>query len=291
MQRIFSGAYLAGDSEVTLALLVEAALRVAPSDAVVTGVTALRCYGLAVGPLRPLHLVTTHVHPVRRPGLQVTRTAVLPAARHRVVHAERAFVGAAPALDLVELVSAGDHLVRTRQVTSELLVATASTARGRGALLARRAAGLVRARVDSPRETELRLCLVLAGLPEPECNPLVGDEFEAVGRVDMRYREFGVLLEYEGDQHRRDRWQWNRDIERHEGFAAEGRTLVRMTAARMNRPRAVVGRVLQALRAGGYKGPDPKFTAEWVALFSPSVRESRRRRAFEPLSRTLDDPR
>ena len=145
----------------------------------------------------------------------------------------------------------------------------------------RRAAGLVRARVDSVRETELRLCLVLAGLPEPTCNPVVGDARDAVGRGDLVHRRLRVVLEYEGDQHRTDVRQWNRDIERQEQFEATGWRVVRITAERMRRPRAVVSRVLHVLRAAGYDGPDPVFGPEWTALFSPAVRAARTARAFE----------
>jgi hypothetical protein len=94
-------------------------------------------------------------------------------------------------------------------------------------------------------------------------------------------RELRVVLEYEGDQHRTDARQWNRDIERHEGFDATGWRLVRITAERMSRPRSVVIRVLQVLRDAGYAGPDPVFGPEWVALFEPSVRRARSARAFE----------
>jgi hypothetical protein len=60
-------------------------------------------------------------------------------------------------------------------------------------LAARRAAGLVRARVDSVPETRLRLCLVLAGLPTPDCNLVMGTHARPIGRVDLVFKEFGVL--------------------------------------------------------------------------------------------------
>ncbi len=234
-----------------------------------------------MGPIHPVHLVTTHRHPVRRPGLRVTRVAVLPRSVSRLVNPEDAFVAAAPALDLVELVAAGDHLVRRGLLTPHVLVEAAGRHRGRGAVLTRRAAALVRERVDSPRETELRLCLVLAGLPEPACNLVVGDDQEVVGRADLVYRQLRVLLEYEGDQHRRDVQQWNRDIERQEQLDATGWRMVRITAERMRRPRSVVSRVLSVLRAAGYDGPDPVFGPDWTALFGPAVRSARSARAFD----------
>jgi hypothetical protein len=76
---------------------------------------------------------------------------------------------------------------------------------GRGVLLVRAAVGLARERVDSPRETWLRLCLVLAGLPMPECNLIIGDGQGPIGRVDLVYLMYSVIIEYEGDQHRTDR--------------------------------------------------------------------------------------
>ena len=281
VQRLFVGAYRRSGDRPGLPDLVRAALLVAPPGALVTGVTALRLLGAAVGRVRPVHLVGTHPHPVRRPGLRVTRVAVLPPGVDGLVAAEVAFVAAAPALDLVELVAAGDHLVRRGLTTSAALVGAAERYRGRGSVLARRAAGLVRERVDSPRETELRLCLVLAGLPEPACNVVVGDDREAVARGDLVYRRLRVVLEYEGDQHRTDVRQWNRDIERQEQLEATGWRAVRITAERMRRPRSVVSRVLQVLRDAGYQGPDPVLGPEWTTSFAPGVRAARSARAFE----------
>jgi len=123
---------------------------------------------------------------------------------------------------------------------------------GRGVVAARAAITLVRERVDSPRETWLRLCLVLAGLPTPECNLIIGDDQGPMGRVDLVYRAYKLIIEYEGDQHRTDRHQWNADIDRHEDFARDNWTLIRITSARARWPRQVVRAVDQALRANGY---------------------------------------
>ena len=40
--------------------------------------------------------------------------------------------------------------------------------------------------------------------------------------MDLVYLEFRILIEYEGDQHRIDRFQWNRDIDRQEGSPGPG---------------------------------------------------------------------
>jgi hypothetical protein len=118
----------------------------------------------------------------------------------------------------------------------------------------------------------LRLCLVLAGLPEPACNVVLGDAEFPIGRVDLAYLHWKVIIEYEGDQHRTDARQWNIDINRQEQFTAAGWTVIRVTAEAMRRPRSVVRRVLGALRAAGLVVRDPRFSAEWVHLFETSAR-------------------
>jgi hypothetical protein len=58
--------------------------------------------------------------------------------------------------------------------------------------------------------------LILAGLPMPECNLIIGDDQGPMGRVDLVYLAYKLIIEYEVDQHRTDRGQWNGDIDRQE---------------------------------------------------------------------------
>lgn len=81
-----------------------------------------------------------------------------------------------------------------------------------------------------------------------------------------------MIVEYEGDQHRTDKGQWSADIHRGEEFSALGYRTIRITAAHLRRPRSVVWRVLDAIRAGGYAGPEPTFGLEWRSLFERKVR-------------------
>ena len=121
-------------------------------------------------------------------------------------------------LQLNDLVAVGDHLLRP-----ELGLATAPeiTARilqysgNRGARRLRAAGALIRPRVESRRETFLRLFLMMCGFPEPETNlniPLPAGKRRVRG--DLVYLRYKILVEYDGEQHRTDSAQYNRDAER-----------------------------------------------------------------------------
>ena len=264
--RLGRGAYLRRDGLTAEASLVMGVLLTVPPETLVTGVSGLRLLGVEVGSPEPLRFVTTHPRQVRRKGVRVTRVATLPPRLGSVAVAEYCWVVAAQDLNLIELVTAGDWLLRAELTTLPRLTAYLDVCSMRGIAPAREAIALVRERVDSVRETWLRLCLIFAGLPMPGCNPTVRG-VRGYGRVDLVYLEYRVLIEYEGDQHRGDRRQWNRDIDRYDDFTAAGFIVVRITADRARYPRLVVRRIYEAIRAGGYCGPEPVFDERWMALF------------------------
>jgi hypothetical protein len=273
VHRELRGVYLTSEGERSERDRVRAALLVLPKDAVVDSVTALRLHGVDLTGGDPLRFVSEHPHQVRRPEVVVRRTGIQPTGVVSVdgiltLGPEAAFVAAARDLDLVSLVAAGDWLVRLGRASPGSVIQAAATASGRGSRVVRRAAALVRERVDSVQETRLRLAVVLAGLPEPEVNPVVWARGRPVGRVDLFLWAYRTVIEYEGDQHRTDRAQWNRDIRRQEQLVGDGSHLVRVTAERMRSPRAVVLTIHEAMVEGGYRGPAPVFDAEWHCLFA-----------------------
>jgi hypothetical protein len=271
-RRLHHGVYAPAASVTTLVGLVAAALVVLPEDAVVTGVTALHLYGIEVGNPLPVQAVTATTAQTRRAGIRLIRAQRLPARRSGIAHPVAAWLSACSEIDLLDAVAAGDWLVHRRLATVEVLVQSADAITGRGCRLARRAARLSAAGVESPRESKLRLALVLAGLPAPRCNVTLGNDTFAIGRVDMLCDEFKVIIEYDGDQHRLDRSQWNLDLDRNDAFADLGYVTIRVTAARMRRPREVVRRVYAKLVERGYRGPEPVFNEEWRALFEADRR-------------------
>ena len=168
--------------------------------------------------------------------------------------------------------AAADWLIRLHRTTPAQLIDAAAEAAGRGCRLARRAAALARAEVDSPKETEVRLVLVLAGLPEPRCNPRIGTDREPIGRMDLVLDPYRLIVEYDGEQHRTDPWQWSRDIARHEAAVNAGYTIIRITAGRLLHPREIAHTVYARLAERGYPGPPPTFSPEWHALFESNRR-------------------
>ena len=190
-----------------------------------------------------------------------------PPAKGRILTPPAAWATASCDLNLVELVVAGDWLVRLKKSTPAALRAYAATLTGRHSRTVRRAADLVRERVDSPPESRLRLCLVLAGLPEPVCNLDIGDDVFFIAKPDLAYLIHRLLLEYEGDHHRTDRAQWQKDIKRERQLRKAGYELVRITAETLRRPRELVRDVHALLVQAGYSGPEPDFTPEWRACF------------------------
>ncbi|AMB59059.1 hypothetical protein AWU67_09545 [Microterricola viridarii] len=164
-------------------------------------------------------------------------------------------------LSVDELVMLGDALTRRTNPLSDLDAMVGSLdrlTRHRGIVALREAATLVRPRTDSPRESECRLLLVRAGLPEPEVNGTILDEdgnFVAYG--DMVYREYKVLVEYDGGQHRDDEAQFHRDIDRLDLLMALGWRVLRFNRSHLRADAVIVARTREALLQRGWRPHNP----------------------------------
>lgn len=251
VRTLVRGVYLDSAVDPSLAQRLSAYLSVLPPDTAVDGVTALWVWGIEVGQLTPYRFVTTAACQSKRTAVRVRRVTDLPELRGAVVAPAPALVAAKSELGLLELVVAGDWLVRTGRATLPQVRAGLSAATGAHCQRARRAGTLVRAGAESPRESQLRLVIVLAGLPEPEANVDLGDEWFFIGRVDLYLRAWNIAVEYEGDHHRTDAHVFGRDLERYERLAASGVLVVRVSKSHLRRPRQVVQRIYAALRSRG----------------------------------------
>lgn len=141
-----------------------------------------------------------------------------------------------------ELVRIGDAIVTAADnyperrlpgplATPDALRAMADRWAGRpGAVTLREALPRIRTRVESPRETDMRLYITDAGMPEPEVQIEVFDPETGrlLGRADLLHRAARVVEEYEGDGHRSKK-QWDRDIQKYRDFERIGLHVVRAT--------------------------------------------------------------
>ncbi len=156
----------------------------------------------------------------------------------------------AGSLGLDDLVVMGDAIVELCDTISigDLRMTVRARARHRGVVRMRQASDLVRLGSRSPMESKTRLLFVRGGLPEPELNAAVCDaagEWLAFG--DFVWRKQHVVAEFDGDFHRTDRRQWQRDVGRRESVQEAGWTYVQLTARSVTVP-AYSDRLIRRLR-------------------------------------------
>lgn len=210
-----------------------------------------------------LHLTYPNAHrAMRRPGV-VGHKSVRPA---NVVFLDDgipvsapldAWCESAPLLGVDELTAMADGLVCRRSPVADLgMLSDAVRARaGRpGAGRLQLALPQVRAGTDSARETRLRLSVVRAGFPEPEVNPPLTDRHGVViAHGDLAWREYWVVLEYEGRQHAESAEQFSIDIRRLNDLASEGYRVIRVDHLLLRDEAALSAMIDEALRKGGWR--------------------------------------
>ena len=156
----------------------------------------------------------------------------------------------AGSLSLPELVTMGDSVLGLGDPWSmEALRETVHLrARRRDVLRMREAVSLVRAGSRSAMESATRVLFVRDGLPEPEINaPIYDAAGEWLATGDFVWRRQRVVAEFDGDYHRTDRRQWQRDVARRESVVDAGWTYIQLTARSVTVP-AYADRLLARLR-------------------------------------------
>jgi hypothetical protein len=123
----------------------------------------------------------------------------------------------------------------------------------RGLVQLRRVLHLADAGAESPYETKTRLVLVGGGLPRPQTQIEVLNEWAAVvARIDMGWEEWKVGVEFDGAQHWTDPARRTRDIDRLAELDARGWRIIRVSADLLRyRPHVVLARTRSALLAAG----------------------------------------
>jgi hypothetical protein len=271
--RVFRGVYVHADTTRTLALRARAALKVAPSTAMVSHHTAALLWGGAVPSQSLVHITVPAPDDCQVTGIRTHRfLEVAEPVWHRgirVTSPERTMCDLGRHLDLVELVVLGDRFVR-RGITSPVqLIRAADSWSGAYGSLLRRATRLVRLGVDSPPESRLRMLVVLAGLPEPTVNHIVRDDATGdwLRRFELAYLDLLLALEYQGQWHRESDEVWEGDIERREDLDHRTWRVVEVISKSLNEdPLRVLHRIEAARRDRGAR-PITTLSEEWRAYF------------------------
>jgi len=271
--RLFRGVWICADVELTLHLRLQGALLILPADSVVSHTTALALHGVECGPDEPLHFSTNTPLRSRQDGIVLHRR--LGRLNPRVVRGipvvgpDRALVDSATLLGHRDLVRVGDALCRLGGTTPEQLRTYCHERHLDGVVRARRAAADVRAGVDAVSETDTRLLLRFARLPEPEVNGwIINGAGAVIAKGDLVYRAYRVVVEYDGWHHERDARQRQKDHLRRERLEAAGWTVIVITVEDTKNPTGIVRRVHNALAARGYSGPAPVMSDTWTRWFA-----------------------
>lgn len=273
-QRIFYDAYVSSLVPVTTSVRAAAAIMKVSENAYASHQTAAQLWGIPVPDDGLVHVTAAKMTGRTRCRGILTHQPLTATARTlvcdgiRVSSPEQVFCElAAAGLGLVDLVVAGDAMLRAKKASLDTLWRAVDAMAGAGVKLARRACGYVRVGVESPMESRLRMLLVLAGLPEPRVNYILRTLDGDWGRrFDMYYPALKLIIEYDGDQHGHLD-QRDSDIHRREELERLGYKIIAVTAHGIYRnPGLTLRRVAEAIRERGGHAPG-RFKPEWRAHF------------------------
>ena len=155
---------------------------------------------------------------------------------------------ASPQLATVQLLDALANATGATDADVQAVIAAHPGVRGLARLW--RILPLVDGGAESPQETRTRLALIAAGLPKPQTQIVVRDEYgEFVARIDMGYEDLRVGIEYDGPQHWTNAEQRGRDIDRYSALHDLGWVIVRVTSELLRyRQGTLIARVEAAMR-------------------------------------------
>jgi very-short-patch-repair endonuclease len=280
-QRVLGSIYVTHNGPLSRDCLLWAAALRAGDGAVLSHQSAAEVAGLVDEPQSPIHVTVPTERRVRRiSGIVVHRSSRVDAARHPIrlppqTLIEETMVDLTQSSRSLEQAlgwitrGCGRRLVRPDRIASA--IDARKKVRWRGELLA--AVNDVAEGVHSPLELRyLRDVERAHGLPR-------GSRQHAVGRVggrfydDVRYVEFGVVVELDGRSAHPDEARW-RDMRRDNLSVASGARVLRYGWADVTgQPCEVAAQVATVLRAAGWRGPGrrcrPACPAPMITETSP----------------------
>lgn len=248
--RLFRDVYVSRDAEVTAALRARAGWLWTGRRGVVAGFAAAALHGSKwVDRLTVVDLIHDNRHPqagIRAHGDRIQDDEITVVGGISVTSAARTALDMGCWYPTTAAVAGIDALARATGIKSaDVELLAERYPRRRGIVQARRAIALLDRGAQSPKESWLRIVLVQAGLPPPQTQIPITDEFgDLIACLDMGWEELKVAVEYDGDHHRTDRRQYGWDVRRSEMLQRRGWIVVRVVAG--DRPTDIVRRVRAA---------------------------------------------
>lgn len=245
--RVFRDVYVSEHTELSPVIKARAAWLWSRRRGVIAGFSAAALHGSNwVDPNRPVDIIHNNRHVLA--GLQVWGDRIASDEIDMfdgiaVTTDTRTALDLACWYPLTAAVAGLDDLARATDFKPADVEPLMIRYRGRRGLEgARVALDLVDPGAQSPKETWLRLVLVQAGLPRPQTQIPVYDEFgSGVIYLDMGWEDVKVAVEYDGEQHRNDRRQYTWDVRRLEMVERRGWIVIRVVAG--DRPAEILRRV------------------------------------------------
>jgi very-short-patch-repair endonuclease len=250
---VFPDVYVGRDQQMTLQQRAVAAWLWSNRQGVIAGLTAAAWHGSKwVDDSRPIELIWSNARPprgVRTYAVSLHREESQLVASLPVTTPQRTAFDIGRRGPIGAAVAHMDALVAATGVDLSDVAELAGRHRGaRGLRQLETVLELVDAGAQSPKETWLRLLLIRAGLPRPRTQiPVVSADGRQTYYLDMGWEDVMVAVEYDGEHHRLDRWQYARDVRRGEELERLGWIVIRVLAG--DRPADIVRRVRDALES------------------------------------------
>jgi very-short-patch-repair endonuclease len=227
-----------------------------PPGAFFSHLTAAQLLGIPV-PFHSLRSTAVHIavkSPERAPHatqitghqLDVGEADVITHRGLRMTSAVRTWRDLGAELPLLDLVAAGDFIIRWRSPLGsrfDLAAALGRAAGRRGVGALKQALELLDDRSESPPESMLRVIMRLGGLPSPRINhATIDSETGKQLRPDFTFDEYRTIIEYQGDYHR-TKAQWRKDMTRRSRLEAQGWKVVELNWDDLKDPAELVRRI------------------------------------------------
>jgi hypothetical protein len=184
----------------------------------------------------------------------------------RVTSQARTWCDLASMLAEEDLLAAGDFLIWRRRdpelrlAPDDLRLAIRNFAGRRGTRALNSAEPELTDRSDSPPESKIRLRAVRYGLPTLDINP---ELYDGNGRFlampDLAFIHYRMALDYEGDHHRTEAEQWEKDISRVPRLQDAGWHHTRIAKTDLRDSTQLLARLSRLLRERGWDGRPPEI--------------------------------